>query len=98
MTGLDLERLIDRGFQPVVDGLEDESRGDGWPFRDLAREGLRVLEGPPVLRKTIDEAERQALLGRNLRAEDHELQRLRATDEPGHPLRAAKARDDAEVR
>src|SRR4051812_13913045 len=77
---LDLERLVDRRVEPVVHRFDDEPRRDGRPLADLPRERLRVVDGLALLRHLVDEPERRALGGGDLRAENHRLECLAASD------------------
>src|SRR5205823_10911821 len=95
---LDLARLVDRRLEPLVHHLDDQARGDRRALGDLPRERLGVVERLTFLAQAVHEPEGQALLRRDLGAEDQELERLRPPDEARHPLGAAVARDDPKVR
>src|SRR5262245_56551751 len=97
-ANLDVDRLVDRRLEALVDRLDDEAGRDGRPLGDLARQRLRVVEGLTFLREPVDEAERQAFRRRYLRPHDEELERLGTADQARQTLRAAEARRDAEVR
>src|SRR2546422_9316682 len=95
---LDVDRLVDRRVEPFVDRLDDEPGRDRRALSDRARERLRLVERLAFLRESVGEAERQALRRRYLRAQDQDLERLGPADQARHPLRAAEARRDAQVR
>ena len=78
---LDLEGLVDRRLDAVVDRLDDEPRGDGRARRELAREGLGVVERRALLGQAVDEPDPVALRGGDLRAEEQMLQREAAPDQ-----------------
>src|SRR3989442_8748040 len=95
---LDVDRLVDRRLEALVDGLDDEPCGDRRPLRDLARERPGVVECLAFLREPVREAERQALLGGRLCAQDQVLEGLGPADEAGEPPPAPQNPGDAEVR
>src|SRR5262249_11554508 len=95
---LDLDGLIDRRVDAIVDGLDDEPRGDGRPLAQRAGQRLRVVQRLPVLRQAIDEPDAVALGRGDLGAEDQMLERQAASDQAGKALRAPVAGRDAEVR
>src|SRR5882724_1242539 len=94
----DVDRLVDRRVESLVDRLDDESGRDRRALGDQARERPGVVERLAFLREPVGEAERQTLRGRHLRAEDQKLEGLRPADEARQPLRTAETRRDAEVR
>src|SRR5687767_9707080 len=67
---LDVERLVHGRLETLFDGLDRERGGQGRALGDLARERLGVVERLALLAQPVDEAERQALLRRDLRAQD----------------------------
>src|SRR6266446_1939716 len=83
---LDLARLVDGRLEPLVNRLDDQARGDRRTLGDLPREGPGVGERLALLAQTVHEPEGQTLRRRDLRAEDQELERLRAPDQRRQPL------------
>src|SRR5262249_6622561 len=69
-----------------------------WPLADLPGQRTGVVQRLALLAQPVHQPEGQTFGGRDLRAQDHELERLGAADEPRHALSAAKAGNDAEVR
>src|SRR5262245_10185210 len=95
---LDVDRLVDRSFEPFVDRLDDEPGRDRRALGDEAGKRRGLVGRLAFFRTLVCSCGRYALLRGDLRAEDQELERLRAADQPWHPLRAAEAGRDPEVR
>src|ERR1043166_9585312 len=95
---LDVDRARHRRLQPLVDGLDDGGHRERRALAELPRQRAGVVQRLALLAEPVDQAELEALLGGDLRAQQEELERLRAADQPRQPLGAAVARDDAEVR
>src|SRR5262245_60754942 len=83
---LDVDRLVDRRLEALVDCLDDEPGRDWRAPGDLARQRLRVVEGLAFLCQPVDETKGQALRARHLRAEDEKLESLGAADEARQAL------------
>ncbi len=96
LLALDLQARLEVDLEAPVDGLLGRPQGVRRRPGELRRPGHRLVVDLVGRHQLVGQPDAQRLLGTDEAAGEDDVLRAARTDQPGEPLRAAGARDDAE--